>query len=144
MATYNARVQVKIRMSSADVTIWKHCTEIIKPMTLRSNTIYHRLVGKRLICDIQKYTNISKDHFSVFLCALLRYFQPRVHHLVSNSLPCIVCILGLYLGRLKTQVRKTKVPEDRICKYGIRKYEYARVENASAENASTNLQRWKT
>ena len=33
--------------------------------------------------------------------------------------------------RLKTQVRKTKVPEDGICKYGIRKYEYARVENAS-------------
>jgi len=42
-------------------------------------------------------------------------------------------------GRLKTQVRKTKVPEDGICKYGIRKHEYARV-----ENASTNLQRWKT
>ena len=114
MATYNARVQVKIRMSSADVTIWKHCTEIIKPMTLRSNTTYHRLAGKRLICDIQKYTNISKDHFSVFLCALLRYFQPRVHHLVSNSLPCIVCILGLYVGRLKTQVR--------ICNGGKPKY----------------------
>jgi len=32
-----------------------------------------------------------------------------------------------YGGRLKTQVRKTKVPEDGICKYGIRKYEYARV-----------------
>ena len=46
--------------------------------------------------------------------------------------------------RLKTQVRKTKVPEDGICKYGIRKYEYARVENASTENASTNEQRWKT
>ena len=48
------------------------------------------------------------------------------------------------MGRLKTQVRKTKVPDDGICKYGIRKYEYARVENASTENASTNLQRWKT
>ena len=47
------------------------------------------------------------------------------------------------MGRLKTQVRKTKVPEDGICKYGIRKYEYARVENSSTENASTNLQRWK-
>jgi len=47
-------------------------------------------------------------------------------------------------GRLKTQVRKTKVPEDGICKYEIRKYEYARVENASTENATTNLQRWKT
>jgi len=47
-------------------------------------------------------------------------------------------------GRLKTQVRKTKVPEDGICKYRIRKYEHARVENASTENESTNLQRWKT
>ena len=35
------------------------------------------------------------------------------------------------LRRLKTQVRKTKVPEDGICKYGIRKYESATVENVS-------------
>jgi len=35
------------------------------------------------------------------------------------------------MGRLKTQVRKTKVPEDGICKYGIRKYESATVENVS-------------
>ena len=34
-------------------------------------------------------------------------------------------------GRLKTQVRKTKVPEDGIRKYGIRKYECATVENVS-------------
>jgi len=34
-------------------------------------------------------------------------------------------------GRLKTQVRKTKVPGDGICKYGKRKYESATVENAS-------------
>jgi len=55
-------------------------------------------------------------------------------------------VINGHLGRLKTQVRKTKVdlPEDGICKYGIRKYEYARVENESTENASTNLQRWKT
>ena len=51
---------------------------------------------------------------------------------------------GRKTGRLKTQVRKTKVPGDGICKYGIRKYEYARVENANTENASTSLQRWKT
>jgi len=53
-------------------------------------------------------------------------------------------IYAHFSGRLKTQVRKTKVPEDGICKYGIRKYEYARVGNASTENASTNPQRWKT
>ena len=35
------------------------------------------------------------------------------------------------MGRLKTQVRKTKVPGDGICKYGIRKYECATVENVS-------------
>jgi len=34
-------------------------------------------------------------------------------------------------GRLKTQVRKTKVPGDGICKYGKRKYESATVENVS-------------
>ena len=37
------------------------------------------------------------------------------------------------MGRLKTQVRKTKVLEDGICKYGIRKYESATVETASTE-----------
>ena len=61
----------------------------------------------------------------------------------ATLMPEIIKI-GCWTGRLKTQVRKTKVPGDGICKYGIRKYEYARVENASTENASTNLQRWKT
>jgi len=46
---------------------------------------------------------------------------------------CHRAVSGLYCvsttGRLKTQVRKTKVPQDGICKYGIRKYEYATVEN---------------
>jgi len=37
----------------------------------------------------------------------------------------------LLAGRLKTQVRKTKVPGDEICKYGKRKYESATVENVS-------------
>ena len=37
-------------------------------------------------------------------------------------------------GRLKTQVRKKKVPADGICKYGIRKYEYA----------GWKMQVWKT
>ena len=36
-----------------------------------------------------------------------------------------------FVGRLKTQVRKRKVPEDGICKYGKRKYESATVENVS-------------
>jgi len=39
--------------------------------------------------------------------------------------------VGVVAGRLKTQVRKTKVPEDGICKYGKRKYESATVENVS-------------
>ena len=41
---------------------------------------------------------------------------------------CVLSVVILPMGRLKTQVRKTKVPEDGICKYGIRNYEYARVE----------------
>jgi len=48
---------------------------------------------------------------------------------IHNAL-CRVFV-AIARGRLKTQVRKTKVPEDGICKYGIRKYEYATVENVS-------------
>jgi len=39
---------------------------------------------------------------------------------IHNAL-CRVFV-AIARGRLKTQVRKTKVPEDGICKYGIRKY----------------------
>jgi len=79
-----------------------------------------------------------------------RRLRARCCHLESyfkhTSFSCRYNYYVQTWGRLKTQVRKTKVPEDGICKYGIRKYEYARVENASrpTENASTNLQRWKT
>ena len=52
------------------------------------------------------------------------------------------CKLDKLPGRLKTQVRKTKVPEDGICKYGIRKYEYTRVENASTENVFHPCEVW--
>jgi len=39
--------------------------------------------------------------------------------------------LEVIRGRLKTQVRKTKVPGDGICKYGKRKYESAMMEKVS-------------
>ena len=40
------------------------------------------------------------------------------------------------MGRLKTKVRKTKVPEDGTCKYGKPKYESATVENVSRPTAA--------
>ena len=45
----------------------------------------------------------------------------------------------LRMGRLKTQVRKTKVPGDGICKYGIRKYECTRVESASTKKTQVRI-----
>ena len=44
-----------------------------------------------------------------------------------------------WTGRLKTQVRKTKVPEDGICKYGKSKYKSATVENVSTATEKSIL-----
>jgi len=55
-----------------------------------------------------------------------------VWHALMRSF-CHALTVSFFLGggRLKTQVRKTRVPEDGICKYGNLKYESATVENVS-------------
>jgi len=48
-------------------------------------------------CDMQKYDDprLKMLHSG---CALTRHFQPQVHHIcMSDSLPCIICIMFVFL-----------------------------------------------